>query len=68
MCARRQWRVSKMYFEKKNCKQIKTNDRNGEKFQETLSKTVVRMLEVNGCGNDKVGEKREWKNKMKSKF
>lgn len=57
-----------MYFEKKNCKQIKTNDRNGEKFQETLSKTVVRMLEVNGCGNDKVGEKREWKNKMKSKF
>lgn len=58
-----------MYFEiKKNSKQKKTNDRNGEKFQETLSKKVVRMLEVSGCGNDKVGEKREWKNKMKSKF
>lgn len=35
-----------------------TNDRNGEKLQETLSKKVVRMLEVNGCGKDKVGGKR----------
>lgn len=45
-----------------------TNDRNGEKLQETLSKKVVRMLEVNGCGKDKVGGKGEQKNKMKIKF